>query len=432
MEATDPTSRRRPRRWLSSTLILLGILVALGVIFAPRRRGHDTQPPDRAGAAPIISIDDPGKARLFARCLQCSPIRQWNVDFAGNGAPYRVERRHCDAQELSGFELPRSVGQISNANGELGYDVLLVFEPSRDGLIHGEIEEGSYGSVEQVRFHGREYFAMNGMTWGTSGDHDRCLLGKDSSGKIYCWKENAEELWSHVRGTLRADENLKPGWTIENTDGSLFVENYVEAKGDPNCCPSRGKIRVDLVPRSGQLHWAEVTRSGSPLRDVGEESPPDPEPAEVTALDLTRFPLAYGRRGHLRIVNWHNGIVASMADLKAGRSADVPAGIDFSQAPDDCKFAIFIGMGLPGGGCLSAAPEAFAPGPNLSDLITHGGRTALEFTIDEEFADLECQMVSDVWRCVLSPNSYYRAILGKRQHDLEMEREEKQLEQKQK
>jgi hypothetical protein len=235
---------------------------------------HDSRSPG-SGRPTIISVEDPNKAQLFARALSCPTIRSWAVDFAGNGSPYRVDQNHCDRQELSAFKLPRTEGQVSDANGELGYDFLLVFAPSRSELIDGEMEEGSYGSVEQVKFQGREYVAMNGMVWGTSGDHDYCLLGLAfglaSTGRISCLQEQKEGLYLYVKRNLRPDEDVKPGWNIEAAQGALFMENYVEAKGDPNCCPSRGKIRVGLMPRDGRLYWGDVTRSGPLLHDIGEE-----------------------------------------------------------------------------------------------------------------------------------------------------------------
>lgn len=255
--AIRTNGRLRFRLGLAAAAI--GVLVlGIVIVFANRHSSPDGQ------TAAVTFIDargftDPAKRNLFQHSRSCELNHEWTVDFAGTGSPYRVEQHHCNAQELSGFDMPKSQW-VQNAHLEMGYDFLLILKPPLNELVHGELEEGTYSSVEPIRLENQEYLAVNGQIWGTSGDHEWCLLALQRNGQFLCWREQKGDLNNYLRSSLRSDESAKAGWSIEGVDGRVFMESYVEAAGDANCCPSRGKIQVDLTPKDGALHWSKVTR----------------------------------------------------------------------------------------------------------------------------------------------------------------------------
>jgi hypothetical protein len=208
----------------------------------------------------VTTISESVKEHVIQQSRSCPLTREWSVDFAGNGSPYRVEQRHCTNQQLSAFDLPKSDWTDLRA----GYSFLLVLKPPLNQVVHGEFEEGSYSSVEPIKVQGREYVTVNGMVWGPSGDHYWCLLAQDKTGQLACWREQKGDLRDYLRRSLQPDERLTVSDSIAGKDGRVFIESYVEAEGDAQCCPSRGKIQVDLTPKDGVLYWSKVTRIACP------------------------------------------------------------------------------------------------------------------------------------------------------------------------
>jgi hypothetical protein len=305
---------------------------------------------------PALVIDgraftDSVKSTLFQHSRSCPLTQEWSVDFAGNGSPYRVEQRHCNAQQLSGFDVPKSQW-VQNEHLEMGYDFLLVLKPPLNELVHGELEEGAYSSVDPIRLENREYVAVNGQMWGTSGDHDWCLLAQESEGQVSCWHEQKGDLGDYLRTNLQPDESAKAGWSIAGRDGRVFMESYVEAKGDANCCPSRGKIQVSLTPKDGVLYWSKVTRLASDndssvvnsayeIASSCRNTQAAPETPEiVTAGDLYKFPAIYQHR-RIQLVGWEHGLVNTARSVGA-------------SLPPDCAYVIDFVGGL---GCIDAVPE---------------------------------------------------------------------------
>lgn len=243
----------RCRRWPLSAFVLLGMSVVLGLVaIAGWISERKTRTTARRGLTRIISIADPRKTQLFARSLSCPLTDEWMVDFAGDGSPYRVQQRHCDAQQLSGIALPKSP-QPQDELLKQGYDFLLVIRPSLNELIHGEFEEGRYTSVQPIRFQSRENVAVNGMIWGTSGDHDWCLLGRGQTGKVSCWEEQTENLAVYVRRTLRVDEQVKPGWSIEGAKGRCSWKTTLRRQVT--------RTAVPVVERFGWISYFEMAGS---------------------------------------------------------------------------------------------------------------------------------------------------------------------------
>ena len=336
-------------------VLLLGIVV----VFANRNSTPDGRP------AAVSFIDgraftDPVKRNLFQHSRSCPLTREWSVDFAGNGSPYHVEWRHCNAQQLSGFDMPKSQW-IQNEHLEMGYDFLLVLKSSLNELVHVELEEGAYSSIEPIRLENREYLAVNGQIWGTSGDHEWCLLAQQGDGQFSCWHEQKGDLDNYLRTSLRSHESAKAGWSIAGNDGRVFMESYVEVTGDANCCPSRGKIQVDLTPKDGVLHWSKITRLASdndsnmvnPVSETPapaetpapvEMSAPAEMPEVVTPDSLYRFPKLYQAR-RIQLVGWE------WAMVQTTKSAHVEGPL----IPPDCKYV--LNFARPGLGCASTIPE---------------------------------------------------------------------------
>ncbi len=374
-------------------VLLLGIVV----VFANR-----SSPPDRGPASASANdggaLTDAVRRNLFQHSRSCQLTRWWIVDFAGNGSPYRVERRHCNAQQLSAFNLPKS-RLLQGERLEMGYDFLLVLKPPSNKFVHGEIEEGEYSSVEPITLQNREYVAVNGQMWGTSGDHEWCLLAQKTNGQFSCWHEQKGDLGNYLRKSLQPDERAKVGWSIASKDGRVFMESYVETTEDGNCCPSRGKIQVDLIPKDGVLHWSKVTRLASDNdRDIESsvhETPSRVEtPEAVTPNTLYNFPKIYEHR-RIQLVGWEHAMVGTAKS----------AGAEGPPFPSDCKYVLIFGGGA---ACASIIPR---------HLLSPLGAA------NEEDIDLICvvESVNSVGslltHCELSPSNYRR--MKDREYQLE-------------
>jgi hypothetical protein len=401
--ALEADGRLRFRLGLAAAalgVLLLGILI----VFATRHSSATGQP----AAVSLIdgrAFSDPVRRDLFQHSRSCELTQEWSVDFAGNGSPYRVERRHCNAQELTGFDVPKSQW-VQNEHLEMGYDFLLVLKPPLNELVHGELEEGAYYSVEAISLGNREYLAVNGQVWGTSGDHAWCLLAQQGDGQFSCWHEQKGDLGNHLRTSLQSDERAKAGWTIAGKGGRVFMESYVEALGDANCCPSRGKIQVELTPKDGVLLWSKVTRLASDNeRDTVNSVRETPAPVEtsasaempevVTPDTLYRFPKLYQDR-RIQLVGWE------WAMVQTAKSAHVEGPL----IPPDCKYV--LNFARPGLGCASTIPE---------HLLNPFG------VANEEDVDLTCTVErvtyagSLLTRCELSPSSSRK--MKDREYELE-------------
>jgi hypothetical protein len=324
----------------------LGVLL-LGIVVVANRRSTPDERPAAVSFTDGRAFTDPVKRTLFQHSRSCPLTQEWSVDFAGNGSPYRVERRHCNAQQLSGFDVPKSQW-IQNEQLEMGYDFLLVLKPSLNELAHGELEEGAYSSVEPIRLENREYLALNGQIWGTSGDHEWCLLAQRGDGQFPCWHEQKGDLNNYLRTSLRSHESAKAGWTIAGKDGRVFMESDVEAPGDANCCPSRGTIQVDLTPKDGVLHWSKVTRlasdNDSNMVNSLYETPAPVETLEVvTPNTLYRFPKLYEHR-RIQLAGWEHAMVGTAKS----------SGAEGPPFPPDCKYVLTFGGGA---ACASTIPD---------------------------------------------------------------------------
>jgi hypothetical protein len=401
----------RVRFRLGLAAAALGVLLLGIVVVVANRRSTPDGSPAAVSFTDGRAFTDPVKRNLFQHSRSCPLTQEWNVDFAGNSLPYRVEQRHCNAQQLSGFDMPKSQW-VQNEHLEMGYDFLLVLKPSLNELVHGELEEGAYSSVEPLRLENREYLAVNGQIWGTSGDHEWCLLAQQRDGQLSCWHEQKGDLDKYLRASLWSHESAKAGWSIAGKDGRVFMESYVEAPGDANCCPSRGKIQVDLTPKDGVLLWSKVTRLASdnesnmvnsaydapaPVETPAPAATPAPAemPEVVTPDTLYRFPKLYQNR-RIQLVGWE------WAMVQTAKSAHVEGPL----IPPECKYV--LNFARPGLGCASTIPE---------HLLNPFG------VANEEDIDLTCTVArvtnagSLLTHCELSPSSSRK--MKDREYELE-------------
>ncbi len=201
---------------------------------------------------------------LLELARSCPISHQWTVDFAGDGSLDRVEEHHCDQTKLSGVVDAKNLEIKEDSN--LGYDFLLVIEPRsllRDKVIHGEYEEGTYSSVEPMVFGSQNIHAMviNGEPWGSGGFASSCFLAQ-SNGQISCWKEQPGDIEKYIHRNVLSDESTG-AWVLETKNGKLFTESNVWSNDDPHCCPTRGSIRVEFIPRDGVLYRGVVKRQMS-------------------------------------------------------------------------------------------------------------------------------------------------------------------------
>lgn len=408
-----PVQQRRMRFHPGLAAAALGaLLLGIVIVFANR-----SSPPDRspgtATAIPAIDgrpLTDTVTRKLIQHSRSCPLTQEWSVDFAGNGLPYRVERRHCNAQQLSAFDLPKS-RWFQNEHLEMGYDFLLVLKPPSNKFVHGEIEEGAYSSVEPITLQNRGYVAVNGQMWGSSGDHEWCLLAQNPDGRFSCWHEQTGDLDNYLRKSLKSDERAKVGWSIASEDGRVFMESYVGVPEDGNCCPSRGKIQVDLIPKDGVLRWSKVARLASDNdRDVvssvhetpapvGTQAPVEMPalvemPEAVTLNTLYNFPKLYEHR-RIQLVGWEHAMVGTAKS----------AGAEGPPFPSDCKYLLVFGGGA---ACASIIPK---------HLLSPLGAA------NEEDIDLICMVESVnsvgslLTHCELSPSNYRR--MKDREYQLE-------------
>jgi len=358
--ATIPERSARPRLWQNrTTAFLVAAVVVFGftllIVLTTRNRR---------------TLMLPELESLFRQSRSCPLIKEWVVDFAGGGRPYLLELRHCSSAQMSKFELPKHLevdkwvsgsGSKLEINDHGNYDYLIVLRKSLLGteLVHGEVEIGGYSKIETpilLQQH-REAVVVEGRLEGSGGFSSWCLLAQKDNGDISCWYEQTGIVNNHIRPYLRSDEDAK-AWHLGSKNGQLFMATNVEARGDSNCCPTRGMMSVELIPDNGILRWGAVTRDESfrsfsvgseresvmkpeaaPLSLPGSQMPPE-EDVTLHPYDLLKNPYAYKNRVvRLKASSWpvlYNGQVMQYSEAhNQGGIALGYAGVRFERMLSD-------------------------------------------------------------------------------------------------
>jgi len=94
--------------------------------------------------------------------------------------------------------------------------------------------------------------------YGTGAAWELCALGL-VDGRLVCWELPA--LRPAVAPLMAADEESWKSRLSAVTDDRLLIEAQVYDRiRDPNCCPSRGSIFVELRPGSGRFEIGRIWR----------------------------------------------------------------------------------------------------------------------------------------------------------------------------
>jgi hypothetical protein len=115
-------------------------------------------------------------------------------------------------------------------------------------------------SVRRMQFtgDGRQQFVVVTGIYGTGAAWDLCALGL-INGTLTCWK--LPDWGPAMAPLLAADEESWKSLLISVTDDRLLVEALIyDRNHDPNCCPGRGSIFVELRPGDGRFDLGRVWR----------------------------------------------------------------------------------------------------------------------------------------------------------------------------
>jgi len=229
-------------------LVLLALaLVAASVVSAPDL-AHAQPTPNRA--AEYTADERPW--------LRCGIEQALDVDFEGTGRLYRAEWRRCGPRQAEwkadGKTIDYPTHYVTVARYAAAPTPLVVFDNAADRSL-------TYiQSVRRMQFtgDGRQQFVVVTGVYGTGAAWDLCVLGL-INGTLTCWK--LPDWGPAMAPLLAADEESWKSLLISVTDDRLLVEALIyDRNHDPNCCPGRGSIFVELRPGDGRFDLGRVWR----------------------------------------------------------------------------------------------------------------------------------------------------------------------------
>jgi hypothetical protein len=227
------------------------------------------------GAAPIATVAIPSVPSTPSPSEEApdAAIAFHRDDDAGDAAAASCERRASFTAKLGDDTVPTHVewlrcgpreamwtdaGEIAYPSDRLtltraGEPPLLLYSNDDDrGLDELDyVEELHVGTGPGAQL----FYSVH--SYGTGNIHDWKVMDR-SKGKLRTW---LVETPSH-RASLRADEHLgkQVGAGVERR-GATFIETFaVYETHDPNCCPTRGELRVEYEATGGVLKRRRVWR----------------------------------------------------------------------------------------------------------------------------------------------------------------------------
>lgn len=181
----------------------------------------------------------------------CPEHGSWSADLDGDGPPAEAVWYRCSPASA---ELDRPVDAlvVRGGDGDIRAVYGNVADPTRSRLER--VEPLALGD------HDAEQLLVGEVFHGAGQHRAWCVLGARDDG-LGCWER--PRLDALARELLRDDETLCcSGWSLEVEGEGLRLEHPVYADDDPNCCPSRGRVVVELAADAGasQLRVRHRTR----------------------------------------------------------------------------------------------------------------------------------------------------------------------------
>ena len=227
--------------------LLTFALVAASVVYAP----------DLASAQPT-----PNRAPEYEAgerpWLRCGLEQALDVDFEGTGRFYWVEWRRCGPRQAEwkpdgrAIDYPTHYVTVTRDAGAA--PALFVFDNAAEpGLTYIQTVRRM-----QLTGDGRQQLVVVTGFYGTGAAWDLCALGL-INGTLTCWE--LPDWGPAMAPLLAADEESWKSLLISMADDRLLVEALIyDRNHDPNCCPSRGSIFVELRPGDGRFDLGRVRR----------------------------------------------------------------------------------------------------------------------------------------------------------------------------
>jgi len=193
-------------------------------------------------------------ARPWSECERRVAL---DVDFEGDGRPHRAEWWRCGP--------PEARWNDTRSRLEYPVDYLVVYRRAGDRqprIVFDNAEEPGISHIAEVRRidFGRdglqELFVVNGI-YGTGAAWRMCALGWVGA-RLAC--ADVDDYAAAVAASLAPDESLNKALLREIAEERVVVEVLIAARGDPNCCPSRGSVLVDLLARPGRFATGALER----------------------------------------------------------------------------------------------------------------------------------------------------------------------------
>lgn len=239
------------RRWKGPALVL-ALLPAAG--FADAARERPAPPAAVSQPAPPAALSVPRRPSPspppLNGAIDCPVKRQWTARLMADRAPFRAQWLECRPRRT--LDVPPQ--QI--ALWQPGVTALAWGLENTDGENRLLIEK-----ADSVDFDadGLQEILVVMRHEGTGAFTEWCLAGRKGTG-IGCWDN--PELEAPAARLLGPDEDFGArGWQLRVLPRGLRLERTIYHTGvDPNCCPSRGTVVVELAPRAGKLEISAMTR----------------------------------------------------------------------------------------------------------------------------------------------------------------------------
>lgn len=216
----------------------------------------------RPGVGPAGAQSMPNRAAEYRGgeqpWLRCGVEQALDVDLDGPGRPYHAEWRRCGPRRAEWKPDGKTIDY------PVHWVVVTEVGTAAPAVVFDNHEEPGLTYIARVQTRrftadGRRQLLVVGGVYGTGAGWDLCVLGR-VRGSLACWA--LPDLGSVIAPLMAADEESWKSVLDTGSEDRVRVEALIyDRKRDPNCCPSRGSIFVELLPADGRLEPGRLWRA---------------------------------------------------------------------------------------------------------------------------------------------------------------------------
>lgn len=187
----------------------------------------------------------------------CDLEQALEVDLDGPARPYHVEWRRCGPRQARWAADGKTIEYPTHF-------VVVRRDADPPAAIFDNRTEPELSYIQSVRAmrftgDGREQLLVVSGIYGTGAAWELCALGRVGA-TLDCWE--FPDLGPVMSPHLAADEEVWKSRLVAVADDHLLVEALVyDRNHDPNCCPSRGSLFIELRPADGRFELGRLWRA---------------------------------------------------------------------------------------------------------------------------------------------------------------------------